>query len=110
MTPMHASAPPSSGLFELTLFVNGASELSALAIVNAKHVCDRYLAGRYQLRVVDVHDDLSVAVARQVFATPTLIKTDPRPERRIVGDLSQPETVCRALDLTGDIPVPASES
>jgi circadian clock protein KaiB len=109
MTTKHAPDALRSSVFELTLFVNGASELSALAIVNAKHVCERYVAGRYRLRVVDVHDDLGVAVGRHVFATPTLVRTDPLPERRIVGDLSQPETVCRALELPCDVVTPTSE-
>ena len=43
--------------FVLTLFVNGASDLSVRAIGNVRALCEQHLAGRYRLEVVDVHRD-----------------------------------------------------
>jgi circadian clock protein KaiB len=85
--------------YELTLFVTGASDLSARAIANARQLCDTHLSGRANLLVVDVHANLDALLASGVVATPTLVKTFPLPLRRIVGDLSHTDKVLRALDL-----------
>jgi circadian clock protein KaiB len=86
---------------ELTLYVSGASELSARAIANARALCDVSLDGRCSLTVVDVHEDPAAALRSQVIAMPTLVRSRPLPERRVVGDLSDSAKVLRALDLPG---------
>jgi circadian clock protein KaiB len=85
--------------YELTLFVSGASDLSARAIANAKELCDTYLEGRYELAVVDVHEDASAALNSDVIAAPTLVRNWPLPVRKLVGDLSRIDRVLIALDL-----------
>jgi circadian clock protein KaiB len=86
---------------ELTLFVSGASELSARAIANARALCDTQMDGRYRLCVVDVHegDRAALLSASAVLATPTLVKNWPLPVRRFVGDLSDMDKVLVALGL-----------
>lgn len=84
----------------LTLFVSGASEISALAIGNARSLCENYLAGRYRLQVVDVHRDTAKMMANNVLAAPTLLRERPLPMRRLVGDLSDTGKVLAALDIT----------
>jgi circadian clock protein KaiB len=85
--------------YELTLFVSGASEISARAVTNARELCDGHLAGRSSLSVVDVHVDPEAVLSNQVFAVPTLIKNRPLPVRRLVGDLSHTDKVLLALEL-----------
>jgi circadian clock protein KaiB len=85
--------------YELTLFVSGASELSARAITDARRLCDEHLDGRVDLVVVDVHEHPTTALANRVHAVPTLIKSWPVPPRRIAGDLSQTDNVLLALEL-----------
>ncbi len=85
--------------YELTLFVIGASDLSARAISNVRELCDRYLPGRYLLTVVDLFDDPEAAKQAGVLATPTLIKSKPYPVRRLVGDLSRTERVLAVLEI-----------
>jgi circadian clock protein KaiB len=85
--------------YEFTLFVSGASALAARAIANARRLCDLHCGGNYHLSVVDVHDDPSSLLSNNLLATPTLVKTQPAPARRVVGDLSQMDKVVEALDL-----------
>ena len=85
--------------FELVLFVSGASDLSARAIANAREIGDTHLEGRYDLTVVDLHEDPGAAVANDVLAAPTLVRTRPLPVRRCIGDLSRTDIVLEALDL-----------
>jgi len=96
---MMSALRPVRTSYELTLFVSGASELSARAIANARTLCDGHLDGRYQLNVVDVHEDPAAAVDSDVVAAPTLVKHRPLPVRKLVGDLSDTHRVLLALDL-----------
>jgi circadian clock protein KaiB len=94
--------------YELTLFVTGASALSARAIADVRSLCDTYLPGRYHLEVVDVHRNPGLVTSRGVLASPTLIKDLPLPKRVLVGDLSNTKRVLLALDIE-QAPVSASE-
>ncbi|MEN6495311.1 MAG: circadian clock KaiB family protein [Thermoguttaceae bacterium] len=85
--------------YVLRLFVTGLTERSAEAIANVKQVCQSQLAGRYDLEVVDVSQQPSLARSEQIVATPTLVKKLPLPLRRLIGDLSDTERVLAGLDL-----------
>jgi circadian clock protein KaiB len=85
--------------YVLRLYVAGLTANSLRAIDNLKNICDDQLQGRYDLEVVDVSQQPSVAKAQQLIAAPTLIKALPLPLRRLIGDLSDKERVLVALDL-----------
>ena len=87
--------------YRLTLFVNGASDLSARAIDAVTRMCDAHLSGRCRLEVVDVHDQPEAAVRSCVRVVPTLVRTSPLPVRRLAGELSQ-ERVLAMLRELGD--------
>jgi circadian clock protein KaiB len=97
--PRDTDGPLDDASCELTLFVSGASQLSARAIADATALGEIHLGGRYHLCVVDVHIDAAAALSSGVLATPTLVKTSPLPVRRVAGDLSHAERVLLALDL-----------
>lgn len=83
----------------LRLYVAGTSERSARAIRNAKQICEEYLAGRYELEVIDIFQQTGRAREDQVVAVPTLIRRQPEPLRRFIGDLSDLEVVLVGLDV-----------
>jgi circadian clock protein KaiB len=89
---------------ELTLFVSGASDRSARAIADARELCDVHLAGRYQLSVVDVHEDPAAVMSHGVVAAPTLVRARPLPLRRFIGDLSHAGDVLRKLEIGPHVP------
>ncbi len=94
--------------YELTLFVNGASELSARAIANVRQICDVYLDGRCRLVIINLHDDPESLLTMGILAAPTLVKHRPLPVRKLIGDLSQTERVLLALDVPRAHPTPAT--
>lgn len=94
-----AIAETGEAKYELTLFVSGASGLSARAIANAKQFCELYLKGRYELSVVDLREDPGAVLSSRVLAAPTLVRSRPLPVRLLVGDLSDTTRVLRALEL-----------
>jgi circadian clock protein KaiB len=92
-----ARAPASKML--LRLYVAGTSPRSLRAIQNAKSICDENLAGLYELEVIDIFQQPSLAKDDQILAVPTLIKKLPAPLRRFIGDLSDRKVVLVGLDL-----------
>lgn len=90
--------PPLGG-YLLRLFVTGASPRSARAIANIKAICADEGCGLYLLEVVDIYQQPELARTAQLLAAPTLVKTLPPPERRLVGDLSDRDRVVASLGL-----------
>ena len=86
--------------YRLRLFVAGTSPRSLRTIGNLRRICDRHLAGRLDLEVVDIYQQPGLMEQDQVVAVPTLVKLSPGSPRRIIGDLSDEPRVLRALDLT----------
>ena len=92
-------APPPLDSYVLRLFVAGSTMRSQNAITNVRRICDEYLAGRFDLEVIDVYTHPQETRDFQIVATPTLVKCAPEPLRRIVGDLSNRERVLTGLNL-----------
>jgi circadian clock protein KaiB len=86
----------------LRLYVVGTTPASTRAIVNTRRFCEQHLKGAYDLDVVDIALDPSVAVTAQVVAAPTLVKETPPPVRRFIGDMSDTAHLVAGfgLDLT----------
>ena len=72
----------------LRLFTTGTTPRSTRAIQNLRAICEAMLKGRYQLEVVDIYQEPGRASEADIIAAPTLIKEEPEPKRRMVGDLS----------------------
>src|SRR5690349_20988478 len=85
--------------YVLRLYVAGASVNSVRAIANLKEICEEHLADRYDLEIIDVHLDESIAQRDQIIALPLLVRTQPAPERRLIGDMSDTQKVLRGLGL-----------
>jgi len=85
--------------WSLTLYVSGASPRSAAALETVRRLCDEELAGRVDLRIVDLAREPGRVTEDQIMAVPTLVKHEPAPLRRLVGNLSDVERVRTGLDL-----------
>lgn len=90
----HARRP-----YMLRLYVAGATPASQRAVTNLTRVCDAELPGRYRLEVVDVYQRTQQAVDEQIVAVPALVRVEPRPPVRLIGDFSDAAKVVRWLDL-----------
>jgi circadian clock protein KaiB len=94
-----ATKPEVEPEYVLRLFVSGLTSRSQRAIANLKVICERHLAGRYRIEVVDLHQSPGLARDEQIIATPTLLRVQPLPQRRVIGDLSQADKVLQGLDI-----------
>lgn len=82
----------------LKLFITGETSRSKHAIANLKRICET-LDGRYEMMIIDTLERPQLAEEENVLATPMLIKQLPPPLRRVIGDLSDIETVLLGLDI-----------
>ncbi len=95
----HALSDKRQQQYALRLYVTGMTPRSTEAIARIKAICQEHLAGRYELEVIDIYQQPTLAQGEQIIATPTLIKKLPLPLRRLVGDLSNKQRVLLGLDL-----------
>ncbi|MBA2320998.1 MAG: circadian clock protein KaiB [Deltaproteobacteria bacterium] len=85
--------------WELRLYIAGQTPRSVAAFRNLKRVCEDYLAGRYEIEVIDLLVNPRLAKDHQIIAIPTLVRTLPDPVRKVIGDLSDIERTLVGLDL-----------
>lgn len=81
------------------LFVSGMSVKSIKAIENLNKICDNYLNGKCEVKIVDINKNPQMAVKYQIIGLPTLIKDDPMTPRMILGDLSEIKKVLKILNI-----------
>ncbi len=85
--------------YRLRLFVTGTTPRSVRAIRNIRAICEDNLQGRYDLEVVDIYQHPEHIKPEQIVVTPTLVKEQPLPLRKVIGDLSNTAQVLIGLDL-----------
>ena len=85
--------------YVLRLYVAGTTPRSLRAIGNLKKICEEHLQGRYDLEVIDIYQQLSLAKGEQIIAAPTLVKKLPLPLRKFIGDMADQERILVGLDL-----------
>ena len=84
----------------LKLYVSGDSLRSRRAISNLQTFCDRELAQKSQIEIIDVAKSPEIAEAEKILITPTLVRELPLPKERIIGDLSNTEVLAFVLNIT----------
>lgn len=94
-----AAGMRSNACYVLRLYVTGTTQHSTRAIINIRKICEEHLHGRYDLEVIDIAQNSTLAAGEQIIAAPTLIKTLPLPLRSFIGDMSNTERILLGLDL-----------
>ncbi|RCJ18341.1 circadian clock protein KaiB [Nostoc sp. ATCC 43529] len=85
--------------YVLRLYIAGNSLRSMRAIAMLKKICEKYLAGHYEIEIIDIYQQPEVLEKDHVFAVPTLIKELPPPLQKLIGDLTNVDKVIVALDI-----------
>jgi circadian clock protein KaiB len=95
--------------YAMRLYVTGATPKSSAAITNLRKLCDEYLPGQYELKVIDVYQQPELASEGQIIAAPTLVKSLPLPLRRFIGDMSNTENLLAGLEINSASPEASSK-
>jgi circadian clock protein KaiB len=98
--PQHARPVQEAGdKFMLQLYVSGMTENSMLAIENVKRLCEKYLKDYFELEIIDIYKNPSLAEERQIVFTPSLIKLSPFPKKTLIGRFTDLERVMVGLGI-----------
>ena len=98
-TRKFAFSPASKGDYWLQLYVAGPAPRSIAALRNLEEICAEHLPGRHHIEVIDLMKHPHLAKADNILAVPTLVRSEPCPVRKIIGNLSNPARVLAGLDL-----------
>ena len=91
--------PESKKPWELRLYVAGQTPKSVTALANLKRICEEYMSGQYRIEIIDLLENPQRAAGDQSVAIPTLVRKLPPPLRKLIGSLSNVESVLVGLDL-----------
>jgi circadian clock protein KaiB len=91
-------------VWQLRLYVAGATPRSLRAFGNLRKLCEEHLTGRYEIEIVDLEKRPHRASEDDIVAVPTLVRTSPLPMKRIIGDLSDTTRVLQDLQVDGVAP------
>ncbi len=86
---------PGNTKFKLRLFISGDSRASRAAQENLKVIVK--VLGDCEYQVIDVLTHPEAAEIERIIATPTLLRDQPQPKRKVIGDLSDLKTVLLIL-------------
>ena len=81
----------------LRLYVAGSAPNSVRAIANTRAFCDERFKSAYDLEIVDLLTHPQNALADGIIVTPTLLRLQPLPVRRLIGNLSDTNQLRLAL-------------
>jgi circadian clock protein KaiB len=85
--------------WDLRLYVAGQSPKSLKAFANLTRLCEEHLRDPYDIEIVDLVANPQLAAGDEIIAIPTLVRRQPSPMRKIIGDLSDVDRVLVGLQL-----------
>ena len=85
--------------YVLRLYIAGLTPRSTLAVDRIRAICDRYLAGRYELTVIDLYLQPEEARRAQIVVAPTLVREIPIPWRLFIGDMADEKKILLGLNI-----------
>jgi len=90
---------PDNSAYVFRLYVASGAPNSVRALANLYAICRKYFPGCHRIEVVDVLKEPLRALHEAIIVTPTVVRTSPRPELQIIGNLSEEDEVLQALEL-----------
>ncbi len=83
----------------MCLYVAGQTPKSLAAIANLHRLCNKYLAGQFQIEIIDLLEYPELAEGDNIIAVPTLVRKRPGSVRKIIGNISDIERTLAALQI-----------
>ena len=86
-------------LLKFRLYVAGDAPNSVQAVANLQAICREHLPERHEIEIVDVVSQPKKALEDGVLLTPTVVRLAPMPVRKIIGNLSNAQTVLQTFGI-----------
>lgn len=93
------TTPRERGTHHFRLYIAGETPRSSRAVNNLSLLCERVLPNAHKIEVIDVLERPELAEAASVLATPMVMRMQPLPQRRAVGDFNDLARLAAAIDL-----------
>jgi circadian clock protein KaiB len=93
------SSAPNPALWLLRLYVRGVNDKGEEAYQNLQRLCEERIPGCYEIEVIDIDDQMDRALNEGVMAVPMLVRLEPQPVRRMIGNLADFNKMAFALEL-----------
>lgn len=108
-TPSHFNTEGEPSLaedkrFRFRLYVSKENSAADQAIKNLNRICTQLGEGHCEVEIIDVYAQPTRAESDRVIAIPTLIKSDPLPVIRIIGDLRDSQKILETFGFSSDLP------
>jgi len=81
------------------LFISKESPQIHKAVTILEEICESYLEGQCDIKVINVLQDPAAGIQEDIIATPTLLKKHPGSVRIIIGELTSKEKLLSALGI-----------
>ncbi|MCF8105635.1 MAG: hypothetical protein K9K64_09140 [Desulfohalobiaceae bacterium] len=101
-----AEGEQEGGGYVLQLFIAGMTPRSLKAMQELKEFCEKHLAGRYEIEIIDIYKNPEKTREENLVAVPALIKQLPQPLVKFIGDLSREEVLLKGMGLVAKKPRP----
>ena len=95
----HNTNQQKTDLYEFRLYIVGQTQKSLEAIQALESLMEERFKGLYSFAVIDLLENPEAAERDHVIASPTLLKANPPPARRVIGYLINAEKVMAGLGL-----------
>ena len=99
-----ATDKPGQAVYVLRLYITGTTPKSTRAVHNLMKMCQEHLAGLYELEVIDIYQQPELAQVEDIIAVPMLLKKQPLPAQKLLGDLSNTQQLVASLSLAPGVP------
>lgn len=96
---MNTSGYIISNSWHLRLYIAGQTPRSLVAISNLYQITDEYLKDKCEIEIIDLLENPNIGEYDRIIAIPTLVRLKPKPQCKIIGDLSNTEKTLLALEL-----------
>ena len=86
-------------MYKLRIYLAGKSKRDEKNVGELREILEYKLKNQYSLQVIDVLDSRELAIQDNVLATPVLIKLEPQPVRKLLGDFGDYEKLMLLLGM-----------
>ncbi len=90
---------PYQGHWDLRLYVIDELPRCVNAVGAVRRMCEAYLRGNYTLEVIDLKLHPRAARDAQILAVPTLVRANPGPAMKFIGDMSRTDRLLEGMGL-----------
>ncbi|MDH5561278.1 MAG: hypothetical protein OEY59_10555 [Deltaproteobacteria bacterium] len=86
-------------MYRFRLYLVGNTVAATKKIEDLKKDLSSVLGDRFELEVLDILTNSAQAQADNIYATPTIIRMEPQPVLKVVGNFNSKQVLVKALGL-----------